>query len=355
MSLVRLSLSALLIFLAALSTAAAQDESDVVFQIGVADARSSEFQYYPPDWQALHKSNGGVVCRYVVGKNKPFDWLTMHLSDLEFDALGLRFTAEIEFEYPDEPTDGPFYLVVGVAWTHKARPSKIAISTNGVPSEPLQVPSFTDDREDPYRFSAANDTGVFGHIAVPIPQGAIKKGTNVIAITLQEGSWLFYDYIALRQKPEPIKPQSLLNDYNDDLGGADKIVFAVRKPGLDPHWYANFGYYPTFDPEDRPFKPHDGRPKDSLLLSQRRNGTLQSLRDRDRRQKSASAHVWRRRRYRAVLSSERGYRLLLDALQPLRSMLADVRRDNLPLRSRRPKYPQTLVQYRAGQHARRTQ
>lgn len=258
MSPIRLSLSALLIFLSALSTAAAQDESDVVFQIGGADARSSEFQYYPPDWQALHKSNGGVVCRYVVGKNKPFDWLTMHLSDLEFDALGLRFTAEIEFEYPDEPTDGPFYLVVGVAWTHKARPSKIAISTNGVPSEPLQVPSFTDDREDPYKFSAANDTGVFGHIAVPIPQGAIKKGTNVIAITLQEGSWLFYDYLALRQKPEPIKPQSLLNEFKDDLGGADKIVFAVRKPGLDPHWYANFGYYPTFDPEDRPFKPHDG-------------------------------------------------------------------------------------------------
>ncbi len=146
--------------------------------------------------------------------------------------------------------------------------------TLGVPSEPLQIPSFTDDREDPYRFSAANDTGVFGHIAVPIPQGAIKKGTNVIAITLQEGSWLFYDYLALRKKPEPIKPQSLLNEFKDDLGGADKIVFAVRKPGLDPHWYANFGYYPTFDPEDRPFKPHDGGELRVLDLATGKTETL---------------------------------------------------------------------------------
>src|SRR3990167_4973134 len=26
------------------------------------------------------------------------------------------------------------------------------------------------------------------------------------------------------------------------MAGVDEIVFAVRRPGEDPHWYANFGY-----------------------------------------------------------------------------------------------------------------
>ncbi|MDD3590019.1 MAG: polysaccharide lyase family protein [Thermoguttaceae bacterium] len=234
------------------------EESDVLFQIGYADARSSEFHFYPANWQEVHKNSNGRVLRYIVGKSKAYDWSPMHLSTLEFDALGLKFTHEIEFEALEEHK-GPLYLIVGVAWTHKAHPSKLRLTTNGVPSETLQVPSFTDDRADPYKFNSAQDVGVYGHVVVPIPEGALKKGSNVIAITLEDGSWFFYDYLALREKPEPLKPFNLLETVKEkELAGVDKIVFAVRKPGIDSHWYANFGYYPTFDPKDRPFKPHDG-------------------------------------------------------------------------------------------------
>ena len=249
------------------------DESDVLWQIGIPDARSSEFQFYPGDWKEVHKNQNGKMLRFVVGKNKTFDWCPIHLSELEFDALGLKFSFDLEFELAEEPAE-PLNFVVGICWTHKSSPSVFCLSTNGVDSEPIQLPSLTDDREDPYKFSPADDVGVLGHIVVPVPQGALKQGTNVFTITLEKGSWLFYDYLALRKKPEPLEPRTLIESSRDDLAGVEKIVFAVRKPGIDPHWYANFGYYPTFDPQDRPFRPHDGS---ELRILDLNSGETQTL------------------------------------------------------------------------------
>jgi len=46
--------------------------------------------------------------------------------------------------------------------------------------------------------------------------------------------------------PEP----DLLSRYRSGaMAGVDEIVFAVRRPGVDGHWYANFGYYA--DDEER--------------------------------------------------------------------------------------------------------
>ena len=260
---------AVLFFFGALSQIPSQElrsssneevESDVVFQIGFPDSRSSEFQYYPPkDWREVHKAQNGVIFRYVVGKNKAFDWCPIHMSTLEYEGLGLKYTYEIEFEYDGDPAGKELYLVVGIAWTHKSSPSLFCLQTNGIPSAPLRLPSATDDRANPYKFDPVRDLGVREHTVIPIPKDALQKGKNVFSLTLEDGSWLFYDYLALREKPEPLVPvSSLLESNKDELSNVDKLVFAVRKSGLDPHWYANFGYYPTFDPSDRPFKPHDG-------------------------------------------------------------------------------------------------
>lgn len=240
------------------SFSGSNDESDVVFQIGRPDARSSEFQGYVANWEEAHQKTNGKIFRYVVGKNRAYDWFPIHVSTREFNARGLKFTYEIEFDYQGD-VDRQLYLVVGITWTHKTERSNFNLETNGVPSEVLRLPDCTDDRQNPFQFDPANDFGVNGHITVPLARGALKKGTNVLSITLDDGSWLFYDYIALRSVPEPLKPYELLEKVrNNELADVDQIVFAVRKSGLDPHWYANFGYYPTFDPEDRPFRPHDG-------------------------------------------------------------------------------------------------
>lgn len=58
-------------------------------------------------------------------------------------------------------------------------------------------------------------------------------------------------------------PSPVLN--RSDLEGIEEIVFAVRKRGIDGHWYANFGYYAS-SPDDRPFHPHAGGRLDVLNL-----------------------------------------------------------------------------------------
>lgn len=41
----------------------------------------------------------------------------------------------------------------------------------------------------------------------------------------------------------PALPELLAEFSEDAMAGIDQIVFAVRKPGTDGHWYANFGHY----------------------------------------------------------------------------------------------------------------
>ncbi len=52
------------------------------------------------------------------------------------------------------------------------------------------------------------------------------------------------------------KPQSMLPGFQE-AGMPDEILFAVRKPSIDGHWYANIGYYAQ-DSNTCPYHPNDG-------------------------------------------------------------------------------------------------
>ncbi|MBI5387117.1 MAG: hypothetical protein HZA90_20800 [Verrucomicrobia bacterium] len=51
-------------------------------------------------------------------------------------------------------------------------------------------------------------------------------------------------------EPTPARANPIAADGTP--AGADEIVFAVRQPGKDPHYYANFGYF-AFDPERKAY------------------------------------------------------------------------------------------------------
>ncbi|MDD3586907.1 MAG: hypothetical protein PHQ75_06955, partial [Thermoguttaceae bacterium] len=116
-------------------------------------------------------------------------------------------------------------------------------------------------------------------VLIEIPAGAVKKGTNVLGITLEDGSWLYYDYIALRRAKKPLKrlalviPDHLKNFRRSGMKAVKEIVFAVRRPGIDGHWYANFGHYAGTD-GTRPFYPHDGGSLRILNLDTRKVRTI---------------------------------------------------------------------------------
>jgi len=51
---------------------------------------------------------------------------------------------------------------------------------------------------------------------------------------------------------ESARASTALTDPESLPAGAEAIVFAVRQPGKDPHYYANFGYF-AFDPERKAY------------------------------------------------------------------------------------------------------
>src|SRR3972149_5679977 len=47
-----------------------------------------------------------------------------------------------------------------------------------------------------------------------------------------------------RAKPKAAPSPDLLAAFRTGpMAGGEEIIFAVRQPGKDGHWYANFGYY----------------------------------------------------------------------------------------------------------------
>jgi len=228
---------------------------DVVFQIGFPDARTAEFAKWI-DWEKLRETKSPVT-RFVVGKDRCRDWMPMHISTRDMQNAGLSFTSEIEFD-SYKTFDVPLYFVMGITFAHPTEPSLIKININGFDLEPKRQPNGPPGK---FSFDARTETGFFESVIFEIPAGKIVRGQNIFSITLTDGSWLFYDYIALRQKAEPLvqlppmdlKSQFLANEMRD----VREILFVIRKSGNDEHWYANFGYYAA-DENVFPFEPHAG-------------------------------------------------------------------------------------------------
>ncbi|MBO5438893.1 MAG: hypothetical protein J6A23_14635, partial [Thermoguttaceae bacterium] len=110
--------------------------SDVLFRIGKADQSPAEFRFRP-DWVSFaakvpDKSTPVPFLKFTVGKNCDADWTPWHWSTAEAKAGHRSFTAEIEFDSPEEK--GKMYLVVGIAHGISGLGSEVRVVTNGVES-----------------------------------------------------------------------------------------------------------------------------------------------------------------------------------------------------------------------------
>ena len=231
-----------------------QEKADVIFQIGYPDAKTAEFTKWV-DWEKIRDTKSPVA-HFVVGKQRCSDWMPMHISTRDLKNAGLSFTSEIEFESP-KVYDVPTYFIMGITFAHPTEPSLIKIRINGFDLEPKRQPKGPEGK---YQFDTAYEVGYSESVIFEIPVGKIVNGKNLISITLEDGSWLFYDYIALRQKPEPLPLETLdlkQRFRENEMRDVREILFVIRKPGTDEHWYANFGYYAA-DEKVFPFHPDGG-------------------------------------------------------------------------------------------------
>jgi len=215
--------------------------SEVLFQIGRPDASASEFRR-GINWEQVQDQEGPVYT-FVVGQNRTSDWIPSHLSTRDLRNAGKSFQVEIKFEaekdYPAE-----LYFVIGCVHGHPTEPSLVHVVVNGHASEPVRQPCGPAGL---FSFNAREQQGFYEAIVIPVAKGAVKQGTNSLTITLKDGSWLFYDYLRLADSPtipEQLPPFDLKRDFRaGPMKDVEEILFVVRKPGIDPHWYANFGYF----------------------------------------------------------------------------------------------------------------
>ncbi|MDO4629140.1 MAG: polysaccharide lyase family protein [Planctomycetia bacterium] len=220
-----------------------ETEKDVLFQIGFPDGKCAEFGRHIK-WDDFFGKDAPIT-HYVVGKNRPRDWYRSHNSTRDWHNAGHSFYSLIEFD-AEKDYDVPLYFVVATCYGHPTEPSQVELTVNGTTLEPKRVipgpPKFP-------KFNSAFDYGWPEHMTITVPANLIKAGKNTIKMRLFDGSWAFWDYLALREKNEALpekRTENLLQQFREPGGPMEEvkeILFAVRQPSFDGHWYANFGYY----------------------------------------------------------------------------------------------------------------
>lgn len=237
-----------------LTAISAVSGNETVFQIGYPDGKTAEF-HKGVKFDEFIDQPDPVVCRYVVGQSRTRDWFSWHNSTREKikGTLGHSFIGAIEFE-ASKDYDCPLFFIVGTCYGHATEPSLINIKINGTDVEPVRV------KPGPAGFPKFNsqEFGWPESTVVPIPAGLVKKGHNELRIKLTDGSWSIYDYLILKDTPDPlpiVKTEDLLKTFRapgEPMEDVREVLFAVRQPSFDGHWYANFGYY-ACDANSYPF------------------------------------------------------------------------------------------------------
>ncbi|MHC4403626.1 MAG: HzsA-related protein [Planctomycetota bacterium] len=220
---------------------------DILFSIGTPDRHAAELGLVREGYAAFGQVFSDPVV-YTVGRSKPTDWPFVHPAHRDGWAGAKAHTFEIRFRSPeDQPRR--LYLVIGIVGAHGSERSKVTVCVNGQ-ELPVQVAPAAGHMEVVFQPTAK---GAAGSMIFEIPAGSVTKGENTISIRLDEQSWILYDYVALtgRRKPlaivTPPEPDLLAEFREGPMAGVDQIVFAVRQPGPDGHWYANFSYYADDD------------------------------------------------------------------------------------------------------------
>jgi cytochrome c553 len=219
-----------------------------IFLLGRRDGRSAEFGLAHENliWQSYSERYSNRPQAIVIGRDGPEKWPYIHPSTNDQWAGAKEHDFSLQFSYPCSQ-ESPLYFVIGVtgAW----EPSEIRVAVNGSALTAVRTPARLVAHQ------AAFDPGGFfspGAIVFPLPTGSLHAGENMIRIRLTDGSWLVYDYLALQTSPEVPDHTAMEESWfkantesleSTALADLEEIVFAVRQPGKDGHWYANFGYY----------------------------------------------------------------------------------------------------------------
>ena len=225
---------------------------DVWFVIGTPDNCAAEFGATDGGYISIPQCFSNPV-EFTVGRSETIDFPYLHPSERDEWAGGVPWSVNIRFDLPDSPDSSvvPMQLVLGLCGGHSGERSMIVVTANGETLPSQMAPEGGD-------MTPCFHPGSNGRVQIvffEIPAGTLRLGENEISIRLERMSWIIYDYVALRERREPLpirkapEPElraaaiAAMEEDSAATGGPRQIVFCERIPGPDGHWYANFGYY----------------------------------------------------------------------------------------------------------------
>ncbi len=200
-----------LLFAIMLSTATTAVANSNIFEIGIRDERFTEFKR---NWE-----NGRPV-RYVAGVSTPDkDWPAFQPGD--FDRMVSRSTMQQDWtETQPESESAPFVIQFNLAEKPKGEfvLHLDAIFRNRRPAAPLYSLLINDTHSANYRLrprprpdlwwpnggEADGNMQYFGYVSTDmvLPASYFHQGANTLSLACKDGFGIFYDRLALSNKPE---------------------------------------------------------------------------------------------------------------------------------------------------------
>ena len=221
---------------------------DVLFAIGKEDQSPAEFALAQgAGWQKYAAAFKQPVC-FTVGQSKPeTDWPYIHPNTHDQWAGGKAHPFALRFALAEAPTQALF-LVIGQV--NALESPTLLLTVNGKALEKRAMPEGSGDAS-----GLAEGRIKPERTLLTIPADRFRAGDNEIVLTLDQGSWIIYDFVSLCAKvPKAYEPPDITPRAealrSGEYGPFNEIVFATRNHVTDGHWYANFGYYCT-SPERR--------------------------------------------------------------------------------------------------------
>lgn len=171
-----------------------RESARMVWQIGQFDGQAAEFGLALGQAREFAKRFGERVT-FEVGRNSPSDFPFIHPSEKD-TAWGGRPVVPfaIRFTMPDD-AKGTHVLVLALTDTHEQFASTMEIVLNGRSVWKQRMPLgpgrafFGDPHGEPRTFF------------VPLPAEQLHQGANEVVMTLEGGSWVSYDGLALVEWP----------------------------------------------------------------------------------------------------------------------------------------------------------
>ena len=244
---------------------------DVIFAIGKDDQSPAEFALAQGSgWQKYKDTFKQPVC-FSVGTSKPeADWPYIHPNTHDKWAGGKTHPFTVRFSLPEAPTQA---LVLAVGQVNALESPTLLLAVNGKEVAKRAMPEGSGDSS-----GHADGRVKPERTLLTIPADRFKTGDNELVLTLDQGSWIIYDFVMLCSKvPKTYEPPDITPRAealrSGEYGRFDEIVFATRNHVNDGHWYANFGYYSTSP--DRQTYGTQGR----LCIWNLRTGALRLLVD----------------------------------------------------------------------------